>query len=82
MANKSKATSKSGKSTHTPVSYTSFMPSPNKANPYTYIDTLASYHPDVWKAAESLVNGLEGSFTMSAEERLNTAIDFLRTTAA
>ena len=59
-----------------------FMPIPNKANPYTYIDTLKEFHPDIWDSAVALVNGLEGSFTMTAEERRDTAINFLRTTAA
>lgn len=58
-----------------------FMPAPNKANPYTYIDTIEQFHPSIWQEAVSLVNGLENSFTMDAEERRNVAIDFLRTTA-
>lgn len=59
-----------------------FMPIPNKANPYTYIDTLKDFHPNIWDNAVALVNGLESSFTMTAEERRDTAINFLRTTAA
>lgn len=58
-----------------------FMPIPNKNNPYTYIDTIKDFHPDIWDSAVALVNSLEGSFTMTAEERRETAINFLRTTA-
>ena len=59
-----------------------FMPTPNKNNPYTYIDTIKEFHSDIWASAEALVNQLNGSFTMSAEDRRDAAINFLRSTAA
>lgn len=89
MANKNKGSTNSASFSGKSTSYknymnlgSAFMPIPNKANPYTYIDTLKEAHPSIWDGAVALVNSLEGTFTMTAEERRDTAINFLRTTAA
>jgi hypothetical protein len=47
----------------------SFIPVPSKINPYTYIDTLKDFHPDIWEQAESLISEINSTFNLTAEDR-------------
>ena len=46
-----------------------FLPVPSIGNPYTYLDTLKDFHPDIWDAAVALVNSFSASISSDAISR-------------
>lgn len=62
--------------------FNSYIPPVSKENPYTYISALQYSHADVWDDAERLVNEFAGTQIMTAHERRESAVSFLRSMAS